>query len=95
MKNPTIGIIIQGTVVTIVKSMDIFLRIALEHISKATTIDGWVRLHALAIWRLVILAENVQPDHRYHIMETIKENKRLMLRRSKWDEQYMEEEGRL
>ena len=33
MENPTIGIIIQGIVVTIVKSMYMFLRIVLEDIS--------------------------------------------------------------
>ena len=36
----TIGTTIQGKVVTIVKSMDIYLRIALEHTSKENTIDG-------------------------------------------------------
>ena len=55
MENPIIGITTQGTIVTIVKSMDMFLRITLEQISNETTIDGWVRLHLLAIWRLVIL----------------------------------------
>ena len=37
MENPTIGIIIQGIVVTIVKSMDMLLKNALEHISETTT----------------------------------------------------------
>ena len=36
----TIGTTIQGKVVTIVKSMDIYLRIALEHTLKETTTDG-------------------------------------------------------
>lgn len=40
MENPMIGITRQGIVVTIVKNMDMFLRIALEHISEETTIDG-------------------------------------------------------
>ena len=36
----TIGITIQDKVVTIVKSMDIYLRTKLEHNLKETTIDG-------------------------------------------------------
>ena len=38
MENPTIGITIQGIVVTIVKNMDIFLKIAQGHILEATKI---------------------------------------------------------
>ena len=40
MHTITIGTTIQGKVVTIVKSMDIYLRIALEHTLKETTTDG-------------------------------------------------------
>ena len=40
MHTITIGITIQGKVFTLVKSMDIYLRIALEHISKEIIIDG-------------------------------------------------------
>ena len=36
----TIRTIIQGKVVTIVKSMDIYLRTTFEHTSRGTTIDG-------------------------------------------------------
>ena len=36
----TIGTTTQGKVVTIVKSMDIYLRTALEHTLKEITIDG-------------------------------------------------------
>ena len=71
VENPTIGSTIQGTLVTIVKNMDIFLRIALEHISKATTTYGWVRLHVLAVWRLVISIETIQQDHQHQVMEII------------------------
>ena len=39
----TIGTTILGRVVTIVKNMDTFLRIALEHTSVATTIGGRVK----------------------------------------------------
>ena len=40
IENPTIGITTQGIVITIVKSMDMLLRIPLEHISEVTTVDG-------------------------------------------------------
>ena len=40
MHTITIGTTIQGKVVTIVKSMDIYLKIALEHISKEIIPDG-------------------------------------------------------
>ena len=40
MHTVTIGIIIQCRVVTIVKSMDIYLRTALEHTLKETIEDG-------------------------------------------------------
>ena len=40
MHTITIGTTTQGKVVTIVKSMDIYLKIALEHISKEIIIDG-------------------------------------------------------
>ena len=40
MHTITIGTTTQGKVVTIVKSMGIYLRTALEHTLKETTIDG-------------------------------------------------------
>ena len=40
MHTITIGTTTQGKVVTIVKSMDIYLIIALEHISKEIILDG-------------------------------------------------------
>ena len=40
MGNPTIGIIIQDIVVITIKNMDMFLKIALGHISKVTTKVG-------------------------------------------------------
>ena len=40
MHTITIGTIIQGKVVTIVKSMDIYLITTLEHTSSETTTDG-------------------------------------------------------
>ena len=60
-----IGIIIQGIVVTIVKSMDMFLRIVLEHTSEVTKKGGWVKPHVLAIWRLVTLVDIVQQGQRH------------------------------
>ena len=50
----TIGIKIQDTIVIIVNNMDTSLRIALEHISKEITVDGWVKLHALVVTKLVM-----------------------------------------
>ena len=47
MHTITIGTTIQGKVVTIVKSMDIYLRITLEHTSRGTTIDGGIKLLVL------------------------------------------------
>ena len=40
VENPTTGIKIQGIVVTTIKSMDMFLRTILKHISKVTTKGG-------------------------------------------------------
>ena len=40
MHTITIGTTIQGKFVTIVKSMDIYLRTVLEHTSRETTTDG-------------------------------------------------------
>ena len=40
MHTITTGTTTQGKVVTIVKSMGIYLRTALEHTSRGTTIDG-------------------------------------------------------
>ena len=39
MENLTNGITIQGIVATIVKSIDILLKISLEHISEVTRVD--------------------------------------------------------
>ena len=49
MKILMIGIIKQGTVVTIAKSMVTFLKNKLEKFSKATTIDGSMGLYALFV----------------------------------------------
>ena len=40
MRTLTIGIKTQDTTINTIKNMDISLRIALEHISVETTIDG-------------------------------------------------------
>ena len=63
MKNPTVRITTHGTIVTIVKNMDMFLRIELEIFLEEITIDGWVRLHALVVSRLVMLVEIIQLGH--------------------------------
>ena len=40
METPMIGITTKGIVITIVKNMDMFLRIILRHTSEVTTRDG-------------------------------------------------------
>ena len=45
----TIGTIILGRVVTTVRNMGTFLRIALEHISAANTIGGLVKPHSSVV----------------------------------------------
>ena len=71
-----IGITIQDKAIIIVKNMDISLRTALEHPSTETTIDGWVKLHALAIWRLAISASIVQQGQGHPIFSSTKEKEK-------------------
>ena len=54
MDTSTTRIITQDKAIIIVKSMDKFLRIALENILVVTTIYAWVKPDDLAIWILVI-----------------------------------------
>ena len=49
METLTTEIIIQGIVVTIVKNMDMLLKIPLEHILEVTRKDGLVKLHVLDV----------------------------------------------
>ena len=65
-------IIIQDIVVTIFKSMDMFLRITLEHTLKMTTKGGWVKPHVLAIWRLVTSIATIQQGQRNQVVNSIK-----------------------
>ena len=44
-----------------------------------TTIDGWIKPHALAIWRLVTLASISQKGQRNLILSSTKEKTRLIL----------------
>ena len=60
METLTIGIIIQDIVVTIVKNMDMFLRIVLGNTLEVTTKGVWVKPHVLVVWRLVTLVTIVQ-----------------------------------
>ena len=80
MENPTIGIKIQVIFFIIVKSMDMLLRIALEHISEVITVDGWVKLHVVVVRRLVTLTGTVQLGQRHIAMNSTKAKGRLMLR---------------
>ena len=86
MITPIIGITIQDIAITIVKNMDISLRIALEHTSVVTTRDGWVKPHFLAITRLATLASIVQLGLSHLILNLIKVKARQMLSTSgmKW-----------
>ena len=77
-----IGIIIQDIIVIIVKSMEMFLRIVLEHTSKLTTKGAWVKPHVLAIWRLVISVGIFQQSQRHKVVKLIKEKARQMLNTS-------------
>ena len=84
MKNLTIGIKIQDIAITIVKNMDIFLRIALEHTSMVTTIDGWVKPHVLVVTRLATSASIVQLGPRHLILNLIKARQMLNTLEMKW-----------
>ena len=63
--------------------MDMLLRIALEHILEVTIVDGWVKLHALVVWRLVTSAGSIQQGQMYNAVNSIKAKRRLMLRMSR------------
>ena len=76
MTSLIIGIIIQGIVVTIVNSVDMFLRIVLEHTSEATTKGGWVKPHVLVVWRLVTSVDIVQQSQRHQVVSLIKGKER-------------------
>lgn len=75
-----IGIIIQGIVVTTIKNMDMFLRIVLEHTLVVTTKGGWVKPHALSIWRLITSADIVQQGQRHQVVSSIKAKARKILK---------------
>ena len=76
------GIIIQGIVVIIVKIMDMFLRIVLEHTSEVTTKGGWVKPHALVFGWLITLVNIVQQGQRHQVVSSIKEKARQILKMS-------------
>lgn len=83
MHTITIGTIIQGKVVTIVKSMEIYLRTILEHMSRETTIDGWTRLLISVAWRLDMSVGTIQQRLRHPRLKSTREKKRLMLNTSR------------
>ena len=76
METLIIGIIAQTIVVTIVNSMDIFLRIVLEHTSKVTTKGGWVKPHVLVVWWLVTSVNIFQQGQMHQVVSLIKETER-------------------
>ena len=65
MENFITRIIIQDIVVTIVKNMNMFLRILSGHTSEVTTRGGWVKPHVLVVWRLVTSIDIVQQGQRH------------------------------
>ena len=67
----------------IVRSMYMFLIITLEHIFEVIMVDGWVKLHALVVWRLVTSAVTIQQGQKHQAVNSIKIKRRLMLKRSK------------
>ena len=83
MHTITIGIIIQGKVVTIVKSIDIYLRNELEHTSRGTTTGGWIRLLVSVAWRLDMSTGTVQQRTKHPKVKSIREKKRLMMNTSR------------
>ena len=84
MKILTIGITIQDIGVTIVKNMDLSLRIALEHILVVTTRDGWVKPHVFAFTRLVTSASIVQLGLRHLILNFKDARSMLSTSEMKW-----------
>ena len=75
-----IGIIIQGIVVTTVKSMDMFLKTVLEYTLGLITKGGWVKPHVLAVWRLVTSVDIVQLGQRHQVASSTKEKPRKTLK---------------
>ena len=84
METLTIVITIQEIAITIVKNMDICLRIASEHISMVTTRDGWVKPHVLAITRPLKLASIVQLGPRHLTLNLIKARQKLSISEMTW-----------
>ena len=78
-----IGIIIQGIIVTTIKSMDIFLRTILDYILEMITKGGWVKPHVLVVWRLVTSADSFQQGEMHQVVSSIKEKKRKIFKMSK------------
>ena len=72
MESFIIGIIIQGIIVTTMKNMDMFLRTILEHTLEETTKGGWVKPHALAIWRQITIVDIVQQGQRHQVVSSKK-----------------------
>ena len=62
METLTIGIATQDIDVTTINNMDIYLRTALEHILEEIIVDGWAKLHALVVTKLVMWEKIAQQD---------------------------------
>ena len=84
MKTLAIGITIQDIAAIIVKSMDISLRTTLEHISEELIVDGWVKLHALVVTKLVMWERIAQQGPRYLNLNLTKEKHKLKMLVMRW-----------
>ena len=84
MPTLTIGITIQDIAIIILKRMDTSLKIALEHISEEITLDGWVKLHALVVTKLVMWERISQQGPRHQNLNLKKAKQKLKILEMRW-----------
>ena len=77
-------IIIQDIAIIIVKNMDTSLRIALQHILEEITVDGWVKLHALVVTKLVMWERISQQGPRHLNLNLAKAKQKLKMSGMRW-----------
>ena len=74
-----IGIKIQDITIITIKNMDISLKTKLEHVLVETTIDGWVKPHALVVTKMVMLERISQLGLRHLNMNLTKAKQKLSI----------------
>ena len=79
-----IGITIQDIDIIIVKSMDTSLRTTLEHLLEEITVNGWVKLHALVVTKLVMLETIAQQGPRHLNINLTKAKLKLKISKMRW-----------